>query len=260
MTTFKRSDFDNQSLTYFPPALAHCEKCLAISKAMCRNHNQQIYCPVCRVEYVFHGNFKIEPFRDYFRQRGLYLDIDNPIQHIKNLGFIASKVQQYSPDYPPVKGLFEAINTAQKFIHFTTFGINQQILGALKLTAQRIQVRGIVSLPPDQAWLLPELECYKKEAPGLTIKSVCASSRNWEELPHQKLIVIDGLLAFKGSANLTMTGWRKAEIGHEEIEVITDVKKAIALHNRYFSPVWANLSAYGDAIAIDCSINDTSAA
>jgi hypothetical protein len=72
--------------------------------------------------------------------------------------------------------------------------------------------------------------------------------------------VIDGLLAFKGSANLTMTGWRKAEIGHEEIEVITDVKKAIALHNRYFSPVWANLSAYGDMIAIDCSINDTSAA
>lgn len=104
------------------------------------------------------------------------------------------------------------------------------------------------------------MECYKKEAPGLTIKSVCASSRNWEELPHQKLIVIDGLLAFKGSANLTMTGWRKAEIGHEEIEVITDVKKAIALHNRYFSPVWANLSGYGDAILIGDRINDVSAA
>lgn len=148
------SHFDNQSLTNLPPVLAHCEKCLAISKAMCRNQNQQIYCPVCRVEYVVHDNFHIEPFRAYFRKRGLYIDIDNPIEHIKNLKVIASNVQQYSPDYPPVKGLFEAINTAQKFIHFTTFGINQQILGALKLTAQRIQVRGIVSLPPDQAWLL----------------------------------------------------------------------------------------------------------
>jgi phosphatidylserine/phosphatidylglycerophosphate/cardiolipin synthase-like enzyme len=151
-------------------------------------------------------------------------------------------------------------NKAQKFIHFTTFGINQQILGALKLAAQRIRVRGIVSLPPDQAWLLPELECYRNEAPGLEIKAVCASSRNWEELPHQKLVVIDGLLAFKGSVNLTQTAWRKAARGYDEVEVLTDVEKVINLHNRYFSPIWGDLSEYGDAIAIDDSSNDTSAA
>jgi phosphatidylserine/phosphatidylglycerophosphate/cardiolipin synthase-like enzyme len=169
-------------------------------------------------------------------------------------------VQQYSPNYPPVKGLFEAINTAQKFIHFTTFGINQQILGALKLAAQRIQVRGIVSLPPDQAWLLPELECYQNEAPGLTIKTVCAFTRNWEELPHQKLVVIDGLIAFKGSANLTPTAWRKAARGYDEVEVLTDVEKVINLHNRYFSPIWADLSEYGGEIAISNSVIEDSAA
>jgi hypothetical protein len=237
----------------FPPVLAHCEKCLAISKAMRRNQNQQIYCPVCRVEYVFHGNFKIEPFRAYFRKQGLYIDIDNPIEHIKHLAFIASNVQQDSPNYPPLKGLFESINKAQQFIHFTSFGISHQFLGALKLAAQRIPVRGIVSLPPAQAWLLPELECYKGEAPGLEIKTVCASSRTWEELPHQKLIVIDGLLAFKGSVNLTQTAWRKAARGYDEVEVLTDVEKVINLHNRYFSPVWADLSEYGNSIAIDDS-------
>ena len=254
------SSSNNQFLTTLPPALAHCEKCLAISKAMRRNQNQQIYCPVCRVEYVFEGNFKIEPFRTYFRKQGLYIDIDNPIEHIKHLGLIANRVQQDTFDYPPLKGLFESINKAQKFIHFTTFGINQQILGALKLAAQRIQVRGIVSLPPNQAWLLPELECYRNEAPGLEIKAVCASSRNWEELPHQKLVVIDGLLAFKGSVNLTQTAWRKAARGYDEVEVLTDVEKVINLHNRYFSPIWGDLSEYGDAIAIDDSSNDTSAA
>jgi phosphatidylserine/phosphatidylglycerophosphate/cardiolipin synthase-like enzyme len=254
------SSSDNQFLTTLPPALAHCEKCLAISKAMRRNQKQQIYCPVCRVEYAFDGNFKIEPFRTYFRDRRLYIDIDSPIEHIKHLGLIANRMQQDSPNYPPLKGLFESINEAQKFIHFTTFGINQQILGALKLAAQRIQVRGIVSLPPDQAWLLPELECYRNEAPGLSIKTVCASSRNWEELPHQKLVVIDGLLAFKGSVNLTPTAWRKAARGYDEVEVLTDVEKVINLHNRYFSPVWADLSEYGDAIAISNSVIEDSAA
>lgn len=254
------SNFNNQSLANFPPALAHCEKCLAISKTLRRNQQQQIFCPVCQVEYVFQGNFKIEPFREHFRKRGLYIDIDNPIEHINNLKAIASKVQQDNPNYPPLKGLFESIKEAQKFIHFTTFGINQQILGALKLAAQQIQVRGIVSLPPDQAWLLPELECYKNEAPGLDIKAVCASSRNWEELPHQKLVVIDGLLAFKGSVNLTQTAWRKAARGYDEVEVLTDVEKVINLHNRYFSPVWADLSEYGDTITIGDSMIEGSAA
>jgi phosphatidylserine/phosphatidylglycerophosphate/cardiolipin synthase-like enzyme len=108
--------------------------------------------------------------------------------------------------------------------------------------------------------LLPELECYRNEAPGLEIKTVCASSRNWEELPHQKLVVIDGLLAFKGSVNLTPTAWRKAARGYDEVEVLTDLEKVINLHNRYFSPVWANLSEYGDTIMIDDSMSDGSAA
>jgi phosphatidylserine/phosphatidylglycerophosphate/cardiolipin synthase-like enzyme len=94
------------------------------------------------------------------------------------------------------------------------------------------------------------LEDYKNEAPNLEIKTICASSHKWDKLPHQKLIVIDGLLAFKGSANLTLGGWRKAQWGYDEIEVVTDVEKVINLHNRYFSPIWAKLSDCGETIAI----------
>ena len=248
-TRSNNSNFDIQNLLYFQQPLAHCQKCLAILPGMRRNQLRQIYCPVCQVQYVTYNNFQIEQFQSYFRNQGLYIEIKDPIEHCKQLATIASNVM-HSPDYPPLQGLLQALNQAQCFVHVTSWGISHQFLGFLKMAAQRVKVRGIVSLPPDQAWLLTELECYKNEAPNLEIKAVCASSHRWDELPHQKLVVIDGLLGFKGSANLTQTAWRKAEKGLDELEVITDVEKVINLHNRYFSPVWADLSEYGDAIAI----------
>jgi len=66
------------------------------------------------------------------------------------------------------------------------------------------------------------------------------------------VLILPGFIClYISSANLTQTAWRKAEIGYDEIEVVTDVEKVINLHNRYFLPVWADLSEYGDAIAIN---------
>jgi len=254
------SSFDFQDWLKFQPAKARCEKCLALLKTMPRNEKRQIYCPVCGVYYGVNGNFPIEQFQSYFRNRGLYIDINDPIEQGKQLAFIASSVHLYSPGYSPRKGLLQALTQAKSFVHFTSWGIDKYFLGVLETVAQRVKVRGIVSVPPNQDWLLPELERYKNEAENLKIKAVCASSHRWDELPHQKLVVIDGLMAFKGSANLTQTAWRKAEIGYDEIEVITNVEKVINLHNRYFSPVWADLSEYGDAIAISHSVIEDSAA
>ncbi len=242
---------DILSLLNFDHPLAQCQKCLAILPGLSRNHKRQIYCSVCGVEYIVNSNFPIELVRSHFRKHHLYIsDIDNLFGHCQQLASIAHRVQQNSPDYPPMRGLLEAQNQAQRFIHFTTYGISHQFLGACKTIAQRIPVRGIVSVPPDQDWLLPELEDYKNEAPNLQIKAVPTSSHNWDKLPHQKLIIIDGWLAFKSSANLTLTAWRKAAFGYDEIEVVTDVAKVINLHNRYFSPIWARLSNYGEKIAI----------
>src|SRR5262249_21598106 len=52
------------------------------------------------------------------------------------------------------------------------------------------------------------------------------------DVPHKKLIVIDGLLAFKGSANLTQTAWRSAEQGMDIIEVVSNISEVSRLHNR----------------------------
>jgi phosphatidylserine/phosphatidylglycerophosphate/cardiolipin synthase-like enzyme len=53
--------------------------------------------------------------------------------------------------------------------------------------------------------------------------------------PHQKLIMIDGRLAFKGSANLTERSWRNAGRGRHHVEAVTNVAEVIALHNKFTS-------------------------
>jgi hypothetical protein len=110
-----------------------------------------------------------------------------------------------------------------------------------------MQVRGIVS-GIERPYLISELTDHRDEAPLFWVK---AYGRDWDNLPHQKLVVIDGLMAFKGSANLTVSGWRKAAKDRDVVEVTTNVDEVIALNNRYFSPVWKELSDVGDSIKMD---------
>jgi phosphatidylserine/phosphatidylglycerophosphate/cardiolipin synthase-like enzyme len=107
-----------------------------------------------------------------------------------------------------------------------------------RFPAQRVNVRGIVSGIDEQEQIKKELVDFKDEAPQFVVKTF-AADRYQKDIPHQKLIVIDGLLAFKGSANLTLNAWRKAAQGLELVEVVSDVEEVINLHNKYFSPVWA---------------------
>jgi phosphatidylserine/phosphatidylglycerophosphate/cardiolipin synthase-like enzyme len=52
---------------------------------------------------------------------------------------------------------------------------------------------------------------------------------------HQKLLVIDGLLMFKGSANLSHRAWQSAADDRDIIEAVTDHSEIIEFNNRYFS-------------------------
>ncbi|QLE59798.1 phospholipase D-like domain-containing protein [Nostoc sp. TCL26-01] len=252
--------FDIQDLLNFPHALACCKKCLAISRAMKRNRQQHIHCPICRVQYIVHGNSEFEQFRAYFKNKGLYIQNHQIFEHCRQLAAIAHRINQYSPDYPPLAGLLQAFHLARQFVHFTTFGISKDFLLVLKFIAQHIQVRGIVALTPDQSWVLSELESSDLKTPNFCIKTICTSTNNWKKLPHQKLIVIDGLMAFKGSANLTTTAWRKAAHFYDVVEVVTQIDEVITHHNRYFSTVWANLSEHSDIITIGSDPFDDSVA
>jgi hypothetical protein len=59
--------------------------------------------------------------------------------------------------------------------------------------------------------------------------------------PHQKLLVIDGLIAIIGSTNLSIQAWDKVDKGLEHVIVETKPAAVMKLNNTLFSPVWANL-------------------
>ncbi|NDJ61149.1 MAG: hypothetical protein GYB67_08490, partial [Chloroflexi bacterium] len=113
-----------------------------------------------------------------------------------------------------------------------------------------VAVRGIVSGVRNDA-MHRELTAYGEEAPQLNIRIY---QNDAQSFPHQKIIVIDGLMAFKGSANLTDFGWRKAAQGREVIEPVTDVAEVLDLHNRFFSPTWAAADQREQADKISMSI------
>ncbi len=224
--------FDIASLLRFRPAQFLCERCCALL------YDMNGRCAVCGVEYILTDDFP--SFHDYFRKRHLTIQFRNLIEHSQRLALIARQMHdsnggQLSSVYPPMRGLLASLQNAEQFVHFTTYGMSALLLGALKLTAQRIPVRGIVSGVKTEV-MMREMTDYQDEAPNLSLR-VFSSDDGY--VPHQKLIVLDGLMAFKGSANMTDFGWRKAAHGHELIEVVTDVGEVIEMNNRFFSPVWA---------------------
>jgi phosphatidylserine/phosphatidylglycerophosphate/cardiolipin synthase-like enzyme len=242
--------FDIDSLLRFNPPHYLCVKCYALLRNVPSDwKTRQMICPVCKVEYCSTEGSASSFTHNYLRDVGLELKFDDLIGHSRRLATIAQTARralnspveqslQNSP-YPPMRALFESLLEAQKFVHFTTYGISHMILGALKTAAQRVPVRGIVSDADDG--MVSELTQYKEEAPNLeTIlfeRGVWAGSLALS--PHHKIVVIDGLIAFKGSANLTLSGLRKAAQWRDTFEIVTDVKEVVELHNRFFSPIWA---------------------
>ncbi|HYX72879.1 MAG TPA: phospholipase D-like domain-containing protein [Nitrososphaera sp.] len=179
-----------------------------------------VWCSVCNFDFF-----------EYQEKATYDLELDAPLEHSRNLAEAAS-------EGPPMRALYKTLGHAKSFVHLVTYGISQMHLGALKVIAQKVQVRGIISNA--DTYLSEEIRDYAAEAPELKLRLFNqSSSRAERNQPHQKLVVIDGLLAFKGSANLTLSGWRKAAIGRDVIEVVTDINSVKNLHNRLFSPIWA---------------------
>jgi hypothetical protein len=248
--------FDIASLLGFSPATFLCDRCLALWKQVPekRDPTLKVECPICRVKYTSFGELKYVELVNYLEGKSLRIQFDDLIQHSRTLAGVATKARQfllasddsfarkYNP-YLPMRALFEALLNAQKFVHFVTFGCSPVLMGAIKMVAQRVPVRGIVSNSAD--WVKEEFVTNKDEAPHLDVRIFERSDRreDWQAASHSKLIVIDGLLLFKGAANLTTEGWRKAARRLDVLEIETNVNEVISFHNNYFSPVWAGFNA-----------------
>ena len=238
--------FDIESLLRFKPPRYLCEKCKGIFPEVFSSYKLKIVeCPICKVKYLEGSDYSRYNFEKYLDNSGFGLKFDNLIEHCRKYGAILNRLknhlekESFYADYPPMRALLDTFLNAQKFIHFSSYGISFVLYGALKAISQRVSIRGIISnVKSDQ---LDELTKHKDEAPQLDLRIFQRGDELKDKLgiPHQKFIIIDGLIAFKGSANLTLDGWRKFEVGREIIEFVTDVNEVIELNNRYFSPIWA---------------------
>jgi len=238
-------DFNIQTLANFEPPRHLCWKCLALLGST-MGRGEKWKCPVCSVEYT--SGKDVTDVGPFLNRLGLGLKFDNLLEHCTALATATLPDALFGKPTDPLGMLLQTLSLAKHFVHFTSFGISDFFIGALKLVAQRISVRGIVS-NVDGERILDELTAFKNETPygSFEIKHFLREGP-WHEAPHQKLIVVDGLVAFKGSANLTLNGWRKATRGLDHVEVVTNVNEVIDLHNRLFSPVWASFSKVGAAI------------
>jgi DNA-directed RNA polymerase subunit RPC12/RpoP len=234
--------FDLKSLLQFDIANYLCENCRALFNLTVTYEieaHEPVHCPYCNVKYVpVKSGFKSWDLDKYLESEGLRVKFSESelIPHIKNLHLIASKINQGK--ISPLRGLFQLLLNAKKFIHITSYGISHVLVGALKTVAQQVDVRCIIAGLENQS-TFDELMVNTSDAPRLEAKIY---DRNTHHLsaPHQKIIIIDGLIGFKGSTNLTLSGWRKAEQNLDMLEVITDINEIVEVNNRYFSPLWAN--------------------
>lgn len=230
------STFDIATLLHFDPPEFLCANCTRIFHRSEVEHfefeTDWLKCPICGKHYSNRNEF-------------IKVDIDNIVEHSRNLANIANAMKQSIQDkkIPPLRILLIALGSARTFIHITTFNMSHILLGALKLVSQNVDVRGLVANANNN--LQKEINNYTDENPRMNLIALPESKtyRHAEGyVPHQKLIVIDGLLAFTGPTNFTSTAWRSAKKDLDLIEIKTEISKIQSLHDKFFSQHWYKLN------------------
>ncbi|WP_204142028.1 phosphatidylserine/phosphatidylglycerophosphate/cardiolipin synthase family protein [Halomicronema sp. CCY15110] len=213
----------------------------AIHQGKLIEEEQGLRCPSCEVLYICSGSSKAREIGSFLKGYRIS-SVDNVLGHSRKLLRASGDLYE-----SPISKLFCALSKAEKYIHFVSYGIHDQVIGVLKAAKFRgVRVRGVVSNV--NHWTANELKDTNKEMPYGWEINTYDSGTNYEEYPHQKVVIIDGLIAFKGSANLTMNGLRKAARGRDDFERVTNINKVIELNNRLFSSVWRSSEYEKDEI------------
>jgi phosphatidylserine/phosphatidylglycerophosphate/cardiolipin synthase-like enzyme len=139
--------------------------------------------------------------------------------------------------YRPLNYLIQALNKSQHFIHIATESIDVFFIGmlAMKYYESDIEIHIIVWHPQK---IYPKLKRLMEHSifmrgyehgirpftRGILVETVSEA--------HQKLIVLDGRVAFYGSANTTLDGWTRSG---ELIQFTTDKGEIQNLNRDLFS-------------------------
>jgi hypothetical protein len=251
-------DFDVSSILAFQPPNYICPACrgLCVSFEFRRDKGIIYSCTVCKVDYSLPAwNDKPPSVPTMFGYGGYRIAEGDMLAHARSLATITQSGKNGSRPWekppklwPTMRLLLEMLARAKLFVHFTSWGISHLLIGALKATSMRVPVYGLVSNAESHARV--ELAEFPDEAPQLSVSAI-PSSQGIYDAPHQKLVIIDGLVAFKGSTNLTNAGMRRGDRALDVTEVETNVAKVGDLNNRYFAPVWKRINAPAETCELD---------
>lgn len=254
--------FDIKSILDFNPPTYTCPHCRGLFKSVVTTSGDlgdtRYNCPVCESRFVpstWTGAQAAYKYPAAFLQADGHMISHGSelIQHSKTLATVLKQAEgtSWREPWPTARLMFEVLSRARHFVHFTTYGISHIMIGALKMTSMRVPVYGFASSVESNARV--ELSEMTSEAPRLYAKVVPATTMA-QDAPHQKLLIVDGLLAFKGSANLTNAGPRKADRGLDISEVVSDYEEVTRLNNKYFAPVWKRLTVGENAHEIPMDV------
>lgn len=187
------------------------------------------------------GTMSVVPIHELRNDFSPYEDDDGSLlafsrgmeQEFKNLVFDDPREV-----YRPLNYLIQSLNRTKHFIHIATESIDSFFIGMLstKYFESDIEIHVIVWHPqkiyPDLKRLMEHsifIKGYehgiRPATRGITIETVSEA--------HQKLIILDGITAFYGSANATLDGWTRPG----EMIRFTNNLDEIKNYNRvFFSP------------------------
>ena len=140
------------------------------------------------------------------------------------------------PQYRNFNYLLDALSKAKYFINITTESVDMFFLGmlALKFRQKDIEINIIIKHPPsinpDLDWIRPRSELIKRDT-TTGIRLITVPSIN------QKLVVLDGYLAFKGNTNASLHEWTKQD---SSLKFVTNRDEIQSLNRQFFSSILAN--------------------
>lgn len=238
------ADFDTRVLLQFNPPRLLCYRCRGLLSRMHvrKNAQREIIarsCPVCNLTYVKQGGrspvFPLD-LETYLSEvstlgigspnRRLVLRFTDPLRQSERLAAIAQQIDE--GELLPLQGLIAALSAAQQFVHFVSLNVDGAMCGILSMVAQHAYVAGLVGKVSSD---------YVTDA----VERLKLNIRMAAEV-HQKLIVIDGLLAFTGGANLSLSAWHNSgEPRKDYVKAVTRLEEVEGLNNEYFARHWATV-------------------
>ncbi len=186
-----------------------------------------VSCSVCGVKY----KTEKDQWDSFFKYHDGYVRMEDPLKQAKSLVLAVRSFEGERYNISPIQLLFSLLSRSSKFVHFATWNISNDMLGALAMLASRIPVRGIIG--GINAQQVDLITAFQKEIDGFELNIF--GDRTTFQGPHQKLLVFDGLVAIEGSANLSLNAWMKASDYRESLRVITEIDEVRKINNSYFS-------------------------